>query len=85
MFETQTRQAYNGPRAVKSTVTSPKGTGPQLLDLPNIEKLEKKFLEIIFFPKKFGKKKFSKKIVKKLYFSGKKFFSNFSILGRSRS
>ena len=29
-IQTSTRQLYNGPRGVKSTVTSPKGTGPEL-------------------------------------------------------
>ena len=61
------RQVYNGPQGVKSTVTSPKGTGPQLLDLPNIEKLKKKiFRKKIFFAEKIWEKKFSKKDFEKI-------------------
>ena len=40
-----TRQVYNCTRGVKSTVTSPKATGPQLRNLPNIENWRKKILE----------------------------------------
>ena len=51
----QTRQVYTGPLRVKSTVTSPKGAGSQLLNLPNIEKLDKKiFWKNFFFRKIFS-------------------------------
>ena len=56
----------DGPPGVKSTVTSPKVTGPQLLNLPNIEKLEEKIFQKrnSFFQKKIGKNFFLKKIRK---------------------
>ena len=53
--------SYNSLTRIWGTVTSPRGTGPQLLNLPNIEKLEKKFSIKKFGKKTFGTKKLWKK------------------------
>ena len=56
---------------------SPKGTGPQLLNLPNTKNWRKQFPEKKIFRKTLGKTKFGKQIVKKKIFFGKKIEKNF--------
>ena len=62
------------------TVMSPKGTGPQLLNLSNIEKLKKKIFwkECYFWKKNLGEKNLKKNFDKK-FVSKKRFEKNFEI------